>query len=218
MLGGDRTRGGTGRRGWGASRCGEAHDRAVVELGGDLEACRGGLRARRSGCGSGWRGRARGGRRRRPRRRWWMVPSLPWTISAARTTLPPKAWPIAWWPRQTPMSGVRVSAAAAMSARQMPASSGVQGPGERRMAEGCIAIAACTSISSLRRTCGFGAELAQIVEEVVGEAVVVVDQEQHSPHPSRARPTWPRGSDGVKGEVAAGSLVGRCAHEGKYLT
>ena len=63
-----------------------------------------------------------------------------------------------------------------------------------------------------------GPELAQVVEEVVGEAVVIVDQEQHSPHPSRARPTCPAGSDGVKGEVAAGSLVGRRAHEGKYLT
>ncbi len=50
------------------------------------------------------------------------------------------------------MSGVRVSAAAAISARQMPAWSGSQGPGESRMAEGFIAIAAWTSISSLRRT------------------------------------------------------------------
>ena len=81
-----------------------------------------------------------------------MVPSLPWTISPARTTSPPKAWPIAWWPRQTPSSGVRVSAAAAISARQMPASFGVQGPGESRIADGLSAIAAWTSISSLRRT------------------------------------------------------------------
>ena len=47
---------------------------------------------------------------------------------------------------------MRVSAAAATSARQMPASVGVQGPGESRIAEGFSAIAAWTSISSLRRT------------------------------------------------------------------
>ena len=45
------------------------------------------------------------------------------------------------------------SAAAWVSARQIPAWSGAQGPGESRIPAGRSAMAACTSIASLRTTC-----------------------------------------------------------------
>ena len=45
---------------------------------------------------------------------------LPCISVLARTTSPPKAWPIDWWPRQTPRMGM-VSAAVSISDRQMPA-------------------------------------------------------------------------------------------------
>ena len=173
------TRGGTARRGSAASRCCEAHDGAVVELGGDLERVgQAGALDDQAVVAGGVERRGQAARRRRVPS-WWMVPSLPWTISPARTTLPPKAWPIAWWPRQTPSSGVRVSAAAAISARQMPASFGVQGPGESRIAEGLQRHRRLDVDLVVAADDGLGAELAQIVEEVVGEAVVVVDQQQH---------------------------------------
>ena len=63
-----------------------------------------------------------------------------------------------------------------------------------------------------------GPELAEIVEEVVGEAVVVVDQQQHFRGLSRgfgagaggpARYTWPRRSDRVKGKLGARGGGGR---------
>src|SRR3970282_796223 len=36
---------------------------------------------------------------------WRTSEVLPCMSFGARTTLPPKAWPRAWWPRQTPRSG-----------------------------------------------------------------------------------------------------------------
>src|SRR5438046_1215188 len=53
----------------------------------------------------------------------------------ARTTFPPKAWPRAWWPRQTPRTAAR-PAAALMRSSVIPAWSGVPGPGEITIAEG----------------------------------------------------------------------------------
>ena len=62
--------------------------------------------------------------------------TLPCIGAGARITRPPKCWPIAWWPRQIPSKGSRASAQAATSASEMPASSGVPGPGEIRIAVG----------------------------------------------------------------------------------
>ena len=83
------------------------------------------------------------------------------------------------------------------------------------MAAGLSAIAAWTSISSLRRTRDLGAELAEIVEEVVGEAVVVVDQQQHLPGafrgafrlaPRRSRAIHGPGAE--TGSRASGARIG----------
>jgi outer membrane receptor protein involved in Fe transport len=50
-------------------------------------------------------------------------------IAGARTISPPKAAPIAWWPRQTPNVGIR-ALKWRITAQEIPASLGVQGPGE----------------------------------------------------------------------------------------
>ena len=47
----------------------------------------------------------------------------------ARTIVPPKTCPIDWCPRQTPRIGIR-PANRLTTSQEMPASSGVQGPGE----------------------------------------------------------------------------------------
>src|SRR5256712_7516078 len=74
---------------------------------------------------------------------WRMRETLPCITCLARTTLPPKACPIAWWPRHTPSRGIR-PITFSISCKEMPASLGVQGPGEMTMWKG-----ACASISSM---------------------------------------------------------------------
>ena len=76
------------------------------------------------------RERRRARRRRRPLPSWRMREVLPCMTRSARTTLPPNAWPIAWWPRHTPRIGTLPGEALAISRSEMPASSGVHGPGE----------------------------------------------------------------------------------------
>ena len=56
---------------------------------------------------------------------------------------------------------------------------GVHGPGETTIASGASAAIASTSIASLRRTLGSSPQLAEVLHEVVGERVVVVDDEDH---------------------------------------
>ena len=64
----------------------------------------------------------------------------------------------------------------------MPASFGVQGPGEMTIASGSIATTSSTVILSLRRTASFAPSSPRIMDEVVGEAVVVIDDEDgHGP-------------------------------------
>ena len=45
-------------------------------------------------------------------------------------TLPPNAWPIDWWPRQTPSVLTPASGKRRMTSTLIPASLGVHGPGE----------------------------------------------------------------------------------------
>ena len=100
----------------------------------------------------------------------------------ACTTLPPKAWPIAWWPRHTPRIGTR-PAKRRITSSETPASFGVQGPGESTMRSGASASISSTDISSLRTTFTSCAQLAQVLHQVVGERVVVVDHQEHGSHP-----------------------------------
>ena len=80
---------------------------------------------------------------------WWIGLVLPCIRLWARITSPPIAWPIDWWPRQTPRIG-RSSGAPLISARQMPASLGVQGPGDSTTASGRMASASWAVSASLR--------------------------------------------------------------------
>ena len=78
---------------------------------------------------------------------------------------------------------------------EIPASTGGPGPGEIRMPSGGSRASASTVIASLRSTIGLGAELAQVLDEVVDERVVVVDDEDARAHGPVtlpvARPTAP---------------------------
>jgi hypothetical protein len=70
-----------------------------------------------------------------------------------------------------------VSLNRSISDRQMPASFGVHGPGESTIPSGCNASISSSVILSLRKTIGSAPKLAEEVDEVVGEAVVVIDDE-----------------------------------------
>ena len=98
--------------------------------------------------------------------------------------LPPKAWPMHWWPRQTPSSGIS-PASSAMASQAHPA---VLGPSRPRRDE--------HGVGPLRPDAGHvdgvvaehdrvGPELAQLLDQVVDEGVVVVDDQ----HPGSHGPT-----------------------------
>ena len=69
--------------------------------------------------------------------------------------------------------------ASLMTSRQMPASFGVHGPGERTMAFGFFLRASAAVSLSLPHNFAGGAQLTEEMHEVVGEAVVVIDQKEH---------------------------------------
>ena len=68
---------------------------------------------------------------------------------------------------------------AGSAAPRCPPSFGVQGPGEMTICSGASAATSSSAIASLRTHAHVRAELAQVLDEVVGEAVVVVDHQQH---------------------------------------
>ena len=69
-----------------------------------------------------------------------------------------------------------VGPALSISSRQMPASLGVQGPGESTMRLGFIVDDIGDADLVVAEDLAGRTELAQVVDEVVGEAVVVIDQ------------------------------------------
>jgi len=80
-----------------------------------------------------------------------MTSVLPCICVFARITLPPKAAPIAWWPRHTPRIG-SLPVKASMAPTQMPASAGEHGPGDSTSWSGFKAWMPSSVISSLRKT------------------------------------------------------------------
>ena len=98
---------------------------------------------------------------------------------SARTTSPPNASPMAWWPRQTPSSGTPAAAAARTSGTLIPASRGVQGPGEITIAAGSQRERVLDAEGVVPVDHRIGAQLAGVLDQVVGEAVVVVEDEEH---------------------------------------
>ncbi|OLT03438.1 hypothetical protein BJF90_25235 [Pseudonocardia sp. CNS-004] len=81
---------------------------------------------------------------------WWTSEVLPCRSSGARSTTPPHATPMAWWPRQTPRTGTVRSALRRITSMLAPARSGVPGPGLTSTPS--TVPGSSRSTSSLRRT------------------------------------------------------------------
>ena len=71
------------------------------------------------------------------------------------------------------------SAKRKITSQEMPASLGVQGPGEMTIFSGLMSSISSRLIWLLRKTSTFVAQLAEIMIQVVGEGVVVVDKQNH---------------------------------------
>jgi len=97
-------------------------------------------------------GKGRGQARKQPRAIMRYGRCFP-CISPPRTTVPPKYWPMDWWPRHTPSNGFPAAAQAPTKSSEMPASLGVQGPGEMRNALAPLRRAWSAVNASLRTTC-----------------------------------------------------------------
>src|SRR5213083_2104883 len=80
-----------------------------------------------------------------------------------------------WCPRHTPRIGV-LGPKRRTTSVEIPASPGVQGPGERMMCEGCSVSISWRVVASYH---GLLSQLAHVAGQVVDERVVVVDQEDH---------------------------------------
>ena len=106
-----------------------------------------------------------------------------------RTTVPPKACASAWWPRHTPSVGTPASGKRAHASSEMPASSGVHGPGRDDDAVGPRSSSSSTVGAVVAHDLELGAQLAQVLDEVVGEGVVVVDDEDAHHRPVAAART-----------------------------
>ena len=104
----------------------------------------------------------------------------------ARTTLPPNTSTMDWWPRHTPSTGILPAKARIMSI-DTPASYGVPGPGEMHRCEGCERLRGGDVDRVVAKHAHLRAEHEERLHQVVGEGVVVVDQQQPRLHiPSSA--------------------------------
>ena len=86
-----------------------------------------------------------------------------------------------WWPRHTPSTGRR-PAKARITSLDRPASSGVPGPGEISTRVGVELDDLVEGERVVAVHDRLGAELAQVLDEVVDERVVVVDDEDPGGH------------------------------------
>ena len=71
--------------------------------------------------------------------------------------------------------------ALAIRSRQMPASVGVQGPGESTIASGCKPDHVVGAHGVVAVHSDIRSQPAQVMDQVEGEAVVIVDQDDHDP-------------------------------------
>ena len=101
--------------------------------------------------------------------------TLPCRISPAPSTMPPNTSPMHWWPRHTPRIGT-LPAKRLMTSLLMPASLGLPGPGEMMMCVGRDLVDVLDRDRVVPHDLHLRAQLTQVLVEVVGEAVVVVDQ------------------------------------------
>ena len=146
---------------------------------------------------------------------------------ARARSAPPKCWPIAWWPRQTPSSGRRASAQAATRSSEIPASSGVPGPGEIRIASAPLASASAGAQRVVALDPDLGPDLPQIMDEVPGEAVIIVDDEDHAGRlgslmlpaggQRRRRAAWRGARRAIASVVALDARLARLDRAGELL-
>ena len=116
--------------------------------------------------------------RKMPEPLWRISDSLPCTWVGARTTLPPKASPIAWWPRQTPRIGIF----AAACRDQIEADAGLlgrAGAGRQHDGVGVGGDHGAARHLVVAMHLDLRPQLTEIVHQVEGEAVVIVDQADH---------------------------------------
>ena len=158
----------------------QAHQHAAAARG-LLEAV-GQLARRRPASGSGRPSAARAGRGRscgRRARSWWPCRAP----GGFRLTSPPNAWASAWWPRHTPSVGTPASGRRRTTSS---ADAGLVGRARARArprsARSHARAAPPTVARSLRTVSHLGAELAEVLDEVVGERVVVVEDEDPHGH------------------------------------
>ena len=169
----------------------QAHHRAVVGPGRDLELRRDRGPVDDQAVVPRRLERARAGRRTRPCPSWRISDVLPCMISPARTTSPPYTWPMHWWPRHTPSTGRR-PAKCRITSFDSPASSGRPGPGRDQHGvgvEGHDLVEGQLVVPVHQR---LGPQLAQVLHEVVDEAVVVVDDQDPGRHAGQATGGRPR--------------------------
>ena len=101
-----------------------------------------------------------------------------------------------WWPRQTPSSGIS-PASCRMASRLTPPSSGRPGPGEISTASGCSARMPRHVDGVVAEHDRLGPELAQLLDQVVDEGVVVVDDEHPRSHGATIVPECARSPPGA---------------------
>ena len=154
---------------------------------------------------------------KRPVPSWWISDVLPCMRWGAATISAPKAWPMHWWPRQTPSSGT----SPASSADGLEADAPVLGAartGRDQHGVGPLGPDAGDVDGVVAEDDRVRAELAQLLDEVVDEGVVVVDDEDPGAHgwpivpgPGRLANLCPRGHEyqGTGRRLAQGQVRGR---------
>ena len=95
-----------------------------------------------------------------------------------------------WCPRQTPSRGIS-PARLRMASRLTPPSSGRPGPGRDQHGGGAFGPDAGHVDGVVAEHHGLGAELAELLDQVVDEGVVVVDDEHPRSHGSTIVPDRP---------------------------
>src|SRR5215210_6417811 len=108
---------------------------------------------------------------------WEIVDVLPCMTRGARTTSPPYSCPMHWCPRHTPSTGTPRSPKARMASFDTPASSARAGGDEHGVGDEGLELGQRHLVVSVHD--GLGAQLPQVLHEVVDERVVVVDH-QHA--------------------------------------
>ena len=127
---------------------------------------------------------------------------------APGSTVPPNAAPIAWWPEAHAEDRQLARRTRLIRSMQMPARSGVPGPGESRTPAAPSAADVGQRDLVVAPHVALDAELAEVLHEVEDERVVVVDHEDAHGSPARSgagcRSRWSTGCRGRPGRTRAG--------------